>query len=144
MEGSANHIDPLAGMFDKIAERAAEIILEKVRNDLQAHDQSANLSGIELSIHPDCLYNAKDLASRWFSGRVQSVHDISPMELPRKKVGAARGRSLFYGLDILRYEGTITEEQYHAFQENKLKVLESTPKAPAKLRRLRNVVDGSN
>lgn len=142
MPNAANHIDPMAGMFDALAERVAAVVIDRMDGALQASSEKANLSGIELSIHPDRFYSAKELASRWFGGRVQSVHEISPMELPRKKVGASRGKSLFYGLDIMRYEGTITEGQYNAFQEAKLKVLESKAKAPAQLRRLGHPVNG--
>ena len=62
------------------------------------------------------FYTAKELAARWNFKKPDTIYEISELELPRRRLGAGRGKTLFYWLDILVYEGTLTTEMAHAFQ----------------------------
>ena len=118
-----NEHTSINALIDLLAEKLATRITEKLKLDYAERENQ--LSGVELNIHPDRFYTAKDLAARWFGGRVQSVHEISPLVLPRAKVGAKRGKSLFYGLDVMRYEGQVSDELYARFKSTKSLIIES-------------------
>lgn len=79
------------------------------------------------------FYTARELALRWRFGtderpRAQTVLDIPEWDLPRRKVGPSRGSVIFELLDVLLYEGTITERERDAVQESrKQQLLHPTP-----------------
>ena len=87
------------------------------------------------------FYTAKELAARWNFKKPDSIYEIPEIELPRRRVGAGRGKTLFYWLDILVYEGTLTTEMAYALQEKRLALLEGSPQVPRRLRRLGDTLD---
>ncbi len=87
------------------------------------------------------FFTAKELATRWNFSKADTIYEIPEIELPRRRVGAGRGKTLFYWLDVLTYEGTLTPKEAHAIQKRQLAVLEDSPQAPARLRRLGNALD---
>ena len=137
-------VDPFMAYFEAMKADIVEAVLAGLSERLPA---MAGLAAgrAEESLQVDRYYTAKDLARRWYHDDRKSatnrVHGISEHELPRTRVGPQRGRTLFYGLNVLVYEGHVTEEQYHAIQKSKLPLLPGAPKEPTRLRRHGHALD---
>ena len=129
---------PIAAYFDAMK---AEIIAGVVAAITDLIEAPLDVvEGAAESVHADVYYDASFLARRYYGTGDKSatnrIHGIPEAELRRTRVGPGRGRTLFYGLDIMRYEGHVTEKRYHAIQERKLTLLEDTPEEHARLWRL--------
>ena len=101
MSQPAQHIDPGAAFVEAIAQRTAEIMLERLQGrgaapavrDLEA----LGMEGLDLMR----AYSAKEVAALLGTQRVDSVYEISEDELPRvRRVGAHIG---FLGINVLCY-----------------------------------------
>lgn len=139
-------VDPFMAYFEAMKADIVEAVLAGLSERLPAMaGLAAGRGEAEESLQVDRYYTAKDLARRWYDDDRKSatnrVHGISEHELPRTRVGPGRGRTLFYGLDILRYEGHVTQVEYDAIQKRKLALLESSPQTPRRVRRLGNALD---
>ena len=129
--------DPIAAYVERVKEEIIAGVVERLRSDALLMSGAISESATALQV----FYTAKELAQRWHFSKADTIYDIPEIELPRRRVGVRRGKTLFYWLDVLAYEGTITRDEAYAIQERKLAVLEDSPQAPARLRRLGNALD---
>ena len=143
----------IIAFVEMLAEQIAAGVAQHLAAELQvvpARGIVEQASQLEASfpVVIDGYYDAPYLAARWrlSEGKAgtNAVHAILEAELPRARVGAGRGRTLFYGLDVLRYEGRISEDQYRAISERKLAILEGSQKEPARIWRLGDSIDAGS
>lgn len=149
IEGDTRHSDPAAAFIDAIAEAVAERLAREgllsrppVSAAMAAVPPTAQSAAapvpqaISEALHLKPFYTARELALRWAFGtkekpRTQSVYEIPEWDLPRRKVGANRGSVIFSLLDVLTYEGTITDEERDAIRANALRLVDqATPPRP--------------
>ena len=92
----------------------------------------------------DRWFSAEQLAERWQLDK-QRVYEIPDFELPFRNIAGTR-RKRYHGLDVLRYEGVITQDEYDGFQEarrpgKEAGVLLRPTSEPAGLRQVRGGLD---
>lgn len=139
MEQGAEHTDPSAALFEVLSEQIAERVSQHILQAMPKMDIYTSPDIEPATLQP--FYKAKDLAERWGLYGADAVHAIPEMELPRRRVGPARGSTRFYWLDVLVYEGTLTRDQADALQERQLEVLEDSQAQPARVWKLRDALD---
>ncbi|MEE8042599.1 MAG: hypothetical protein V3T15_07390 [Pseudomonadales bacterium] len=125
--------------FDAYFDKLRQDIVDDVSARLIAQGAAQPQARPAPTLKP--FYTAKELATRWNFSKADTIYEIPEIELPRRRVGASRGKTLFYWLDVLTYEGTLTPKEAHAIQKRQLAVLEDSPQAPGRLRRLGNALD---
>jgi len=94
-------------------QRIAEIVLERLE-PLFTNATRQAIQFEERLVHPDKFYTADFLAERWFPDKPtkqarNAVYRIPDAELPRHRLGAGKGRVMFYGKEIRAYEQTSTK-----------------------------------
>lgn len=129
--------DPFSAAFAAMADQVAARIEEQLVQILTGmpvpqgiHEQSAS--------HLKPFYSARELCERWGFKKVDSIYEIPENQLERRRLGSGRGKTVFYWLDVLVYEGTLTRTQADAIQQKQVESLgerpprHDTPSAPLK------------
>ena len=99
MAAPARNIDPMAGMFEAIANRVAEIVADRITSTIQ-QQQTGQLLQVE-EIELMRAYSAQEVAHLLSTDRVESVYAIEEQYLPRvKRIGNRIG---YLGINVLCY-----------------------------------------
>ena len=131
--------DPFSAAFAAMADQVAARIEEQLVQILHGVPLSQGIQE-HSAIHIKPFYSARELCERWGFKKADSIYEIPENQLKRRRLGSGRGKTVFYWLDVLVYEGTLTRAQADAIQQKQVESLgerpprHDTPSAPHKAR----------
>lgn len=121
MASSAQHIDPLFGLTEAIADHIAQKVTQRIRSviDKAAVDRSELEN--DLGIEPGRIYTQREVAG-FLGASIKSVSRIPELELPRvRRIGSSIG---YFGVNVLCYVHKLppvdTESVAKSFRERLL------------------------
>lgn len=104
----------MADLFDQLKDELREVVSACVKNALGEHE--IGKAGDNTDFDPWKLYNAREAADILGLDRA-TMYDIPETELPRCRVGPARGSTRWMGADLLAYARELDPLDYQVLIE---------------------------
>lgn len=100
MATPASHIDPMTGMFEALAERVAEKMMQRIQPLVEDLQPGLDKFENDLGIDPTRLYTQQEVADILGTSK-KTVSRLTEEDLPKvRRIGSSIG---YYGINVLCY-----------------------------------------